>query len=406
MIESFNRFVDYFIHPALKADKSLYEKSKVSVFTFIIVLLIIFLYGLFYLSQGYYFDIKALHNYLGILTTAAGLILIKKTGKTNLALSCMSFMGVYLVTASVYLSGGINSNDILWYIVLSTAVFMFVDTRTGFTVTALCLLGMTMFYLIEVFHLKSFDADVISLTAGYKYFNFLLILCLLSLMVYVLVRGNKKLQEVIQLSKEQKVREEIARDFHDQIGNKLASLRHLAELIKMNKSAEEKATILSKIDNNAKDVYDNFRDFIWTLDVKSDYAQELFMYLRDFADDYFKFSDVNLYVNSSPEELPDFMLPGYLSKEIVPLFKEAITNIRKHAEAKNVHMDYILSNDSLTIKLKDDGKGIDEKLLRKGNGLKNIQHRAERTGGKLEIITTLLKGTEIIYSVKLPLKGS
>jgi len=224
-------------------------------------------------------------------------------------------------------------------------------------------------------------------------------------MVYILVRGNSKLQEVIQLSKEQKVREEIARDFHDQIGNKLASLRHLAELIKMKKNSAEQDQIISKIDLNAKDVYDNFRDFIWTLDAKSDQLTELFMYLRDFADDYFKFSNVNLYITSVPDQLPEVLLPSYYNKEIMPLFKEAITNVYKHARAKNIHLDFIVSKTTLKIKLKDDGKGMDHDLIKKGNGLTNMKHRAGRTGGTMEIISAPEKGSEIIYTVLLPIKG-
>jgi len=149
MVNPLNKLIDYFIHPRLKVDKSTYEKSRVSAIAFIIVLFIIILYELFYLSNGYIWDVKAIHNYLGISTTLAGLILIKKTGKTNLALSCLAVIGVYLVTASIYMSGGIISNDILWYMVLATASFMFIGGPNRFYYFCFVAIGNDLFLLIR-----------------------------------------------------------------------------------------------------------------------------------------------------------------------------------------------------------------------------------------------------------------
>ncbi len=396
------RFLNYFMHPSLKAGTPLYEKTKITVLVFITVLSIISVYGFFYVTQGYLWDIKALHNYLGISIVAFGLVLIKKTGKTDLALTIGSIMGIYLVSASVYLSGGIHSHDLLWYMVLSVAGFMFINIRSGIILTLLSLVGITFFYILFTYKIHEFSTDDFTSSITYKYFNFCLILSILALLIYILVRGNLTLQELVQLTKEQKIREEIARDFHDQIGNKLASIMHLSELMQMKKSYDEKDLIGSKIDHHAKDVYDNFRDFIWALDAKSDLLEELFMYLRDFTEDYFKFSDINLFITSSPDQLPYLVLPSNYSKEIVPMCKEIITNISKHAKARNVTLDFTLESNFLIITIKDDGVGMEKQGSRSGNGLKNIEKRALATGGELIVNTELNLGTEVIYKVLLP----
>ena len=405
MKKNIGNLVDFFIHPNLKINKSTYEKSRITIFAFLGTFIIGMLYDCYFFLKGYRIDIKAFHNYLGVSIVLLGLLIIKFSGKTNFALSLVAILSVYLVSASVYLSGGVHSNDMLWYIVLSSMSFMFVGARVGVIITTLSFIGMTFFYALEIINNVHLIAITASLTSEYIYFNFVLILLILTFMIYNLVRGNNKLQEIVQQGKEQKVREEIARDFHDQIGNKLASLRHLAELVGMNKTPMEREQALSKIDENAKDVYDNFRDFIWTLDPKSDQLVELFMYLRDFADDYFKFSAINIYINSTPDQLPEITLPSYYSKEIVPLFKEALTNIYKHSKAKNIHLDFIVSKTTLTIHLLDDGIGINESALKLGNGLINMKHRAQKTRGTLSISSST-KGTEILYSVLLPLKGN
>ncbi|MBN8701978.1 MAG: hypothetical protein J0M08_02875 [Bacteroidetes bacterium] len=407
MLNSFNKLVDYFLHPKLKADKSTHEKSRIYVLAFVIIFGMGFLYSAFYLVQQIVIGTKAFHNYLGLSLSIAGLLIIKKTGNTKLALFIGSIVGLYLVSSSVFISDGINSNDVLWYIVLAAASFMFIGIREGALMTLASFISITIFYIVETFNWIEFDGDSISMSLEYRYFNLLLILGVLSLMVYVLVSGNNKLQQLLQLAKEQKVREEIARDFHDQIGNKLASLRHLAALTTLNKSEIEKAEIISKIDRNAKEVYDNFKDFIWTKDPKSDQLQELFMYLRDFADDYLKYSNINLFVHSEPEVLPNIELPPNWSKQIVPLLKEAITNVYKHAKAKNIYFTFSTQAKTLEIRLKDDGKGIiNTERFSTGKGIKNMKYRADQLGANISFNNILPTGTEIIFSVQLPVSGS
>lgn len=405
MIDRFNKIVDYFIHPRLKVDKSVYEKNRVYILAFAIILGFNILYLSFYLFQGEHWSIKALHNYLAIVLSVTGLSIIKFSGKSKLALFIGAIVGFYLIVASACLAGGIKSNDFLWFAVLSAAAFMFIGIKEGIFFSFLSVIVTTFFFVSDNYNWIEYGTNALSLSIAYKYFNYTLLLIVLALMVFVLVRSNQKLQEIVQLNKEQKIREEIARDFHDQIGNKLASIMHLSELMKIKKEDAEKKEIAKKIDFNAKYVYDNFKDFIWTLDAKSDKLTELFMYLRDFADDYFKFSDVNLYITSSPENLPDIILPSYYSKEIVPLFKEAITNVYKHSFAKNVSLSFSILHSQLIIKLTDDGKGIDSSFIKKGNGLRNMQHRAKKTGGDLKFNTSA-KGTEVTYAVLLPIKGS
>ena len=50
----------------------------------------------------------------------------------------------------------------------------------------------------------------------------------------------------------------------------------------------------------------------------------------------------------------------------------------------------------------DDGTGFSMDQIRRGNGLENMQKRADRIGGKLEINTNDKKGTIIRFTVKIP----
>ncbi|TAG51125.1 MAG: hypothetical protein EAZ27_13875, partial [Cytophagales bacterium] len=279
-----NYIINYFINPKFYTDTSVYQKARISVIVFLIVYVITIIYVSIYfaLSKGIYNDLKSFLNYADFAATSIALIIIKKTGKVDFSLAFMAFAYFILISLSIYISGGINSYDIFWLIVLCAAVFMFVSEQIGIITTILCLVTVTLFYLMDQFRFYTFETTAAETTISYKYYNFLLILCLLVLMIYVLIRGNKKLLAITKSIEEKRQREETAREFHDQIGNKLASISNLTKLVNLKKNDAEKQNVLDQITASSNDLYDNFRDFLWAKDPKSDYSHELFMYLRDY----------------------------------------------------------------------------------------------------------------------------
>jgi signal transduction histidine kinase len=406
MKQAIEYVVEYFTHPSLKKDGFMYEKSKLIIIVLLIVFLMLFLYTCYFLFNGMVINEKALENYVACIATIICLFVLKRTGYILFPLYFLACMGYLFVTASAYMSGGIYSNDISWYFVIPVITLMFIGLIEGIVASFISLLFTTLFYVLEINHHKNFITDSIEYGLGYKFANSFFILTLLILVMYILVRSNKKMQKIIQFNREQQLREDIARDFHDQIGNKLASIQHLSNLTAMNKSEDEKLVLLTKISNNAKEVYDNFKDFIWTKDPQSDQLKEIFMYLRDYAEDYLKHSSINLFINSSPDILPEINVPPNWSHQIVPIFKEIITNAQKHSEAKNIYIDFSLIGNILEIKIKDDGKGIENLNNFKGKGITNLKHRAETIGASLAINSENENGTQIIFKAQLPFQGS
>lgn len=83
------------------------------------------------------------------------------------------------------------------------------------------------------------------------------------------------------------------------------------------------------------------------------------------------------------------------------IIQEALQNTIKHAEAKNVSLDFSSDSNQLSIRLKDDGKGFSMKKSKKGIGLKNIRSRVEKMNGTVNIVSAIGKGTEI--HIKIPI---
>jgi signal transduction histidine kinase len=83
------------------------------------------------------------------------------------------------------------------------------------------------------------------------------------------------------------------------------------------------------------------------------------------------------------------------------IYQEVLTNIARHAEAKNVvtSLDSIPGQFSLSIT--DDGKGFDSSRQNKTLGLLGMRERAHMIGGNINISSEPGKGTKVLITVSL-----
>jgi signal transduction histidine kinase len=85
------------------------------------------------------------------------------------------------------------------------------------------------------------------------------------------------------------------------------------------------------------------------------------------------------------------------------IFKEALHNSLKYANATSVSMKaYIKTTDTFEIRLIDNGIGFDLATVKKGQGLNNMELRAQRIGGWLYLQSEANKGTTILFSFRIP----
>ena len=198
---------------------------------------------------------------------------------------------------------------------------------------------------------------------------------------------QKTLEEREQLRLElNNVRSTIAKDFHDDIGNKLASISVLSNLSLEQAQTADKdlKNKLQKIKNDANFLYTGMRDFIWALDVKNNTLAEVQSYLNDFGERFFENSGIAFYSYNELEDAP-VQLPHYWNKQIILIFKEAMTNTLKHSNASICTLTFSRESDLLEITFRDNGTGFQADRLQRKNGLLNMQKRAEKIGVSLTI---------------------
>jgi PAS domain S-box-containing protein len=193
------------------------------------------------------------------------------------------------------------------------------------------------------------------------------------------ITASVKLEEHIK-----QLRHEIARDFHDGIGNKLATISSTTDLLKqhMEHHSAPMKKLLERIERSSSNLYYEFKDFIWSIDSQEDTLDELCIYLRDIGQNFFEETNINF---TSEFDIPKgIILDIKKRRNIVLIAKEAFTNILKHAQASLVKIEIRVVDDFFHISLIDNGVGLTASRLSKshhGMGMKNIRERTAEIGG-------------------------
>ena len=113
------------------------------------------------------------------------------------------------------------------------------------------------------------------------------------------------------------------------------------------------------------------------------------------------FLDVDLQIG--PWDWPQ--LSSEYTVEILHIAREALTNIRKHSRASQVVISLTRQPKSLELKITDNGIGFDaeQAMLGTGNGLHNMQERAQLLNGNIIFVQRADKGTSVELSIPLTL---
>src|SRR5262249_12300822 len=134
-------------------------------------------------------------------------------------------------------------------------------------------------------------------------------------------------------------------------------------------------------------------------------ADQFVPWLRAYCDDFSRENGIRVDMRVEGEgELPQNQV-----EEATRLVREALTNVRKHAQAGLVRIVVVYSERHASISVSADGVGFDvrstmEKLLDSShNGLIGMRYRAESVGGEMRLRSEVGKGTTLLF--RLPKAG-
>ncbi len=213
--------------------------------------------------------------------------------------------------------------------------------------------------------------------------------------------------ERIKIEENERVRKLAAQDLHDDFGNGLTRIAVLTELIKhkLDSDVADARYLLGKINDNAQRLYQGTKDFIWTINPEHDNFYEISLRLKDFGDDIFEKTMTKFNVDGIAEEHQDIAFPMGASRHLILIFKEAMSNTLKHANATHTALSVGHWHGIIFIRWKDNGTGFNASTSVQSNGLSNMHTRAEKIGGTVTITSERHSGTEVIFRIKSPKMG-
>ena len=196
-------------------------------------------------------------------------------------------------------------------------------------------------------------------------------------------------------------RERIGQDIHDGTLQSLFSiglrLQHISDSLESEDTGFVKEHLqhsLDKIDLASQEI----RSYIVGLNTKKDnieFIGEIKGLIKDFTQE----TDIPVHFDYKKTQTDD--LDSEISCQLTFIIREALNNIRKHAQASLVQIVIVVYRGKLELIIKDNGKGFDYKEIQRREekglcfGLNNIKHRVQSLDGFANIKSSKGKGTEI-----------
>jgi len=161
-----------------------------------------------------------------------------------------------------------------------------------------------------------------------------------------------------------------------------------------NNKTDEAAEYLYKVKNYSQDVIEKLSDMVWIFNPQNDSIEKLLQRLKSFTISIALSKNIKIHFSSNRES-EEINLTIRQRKDIYLISKEAINNAFKYAEPHNIYYSLTGHGSKLKLRIEDDGKGFLKSENINGNGLKNMQARANEIGAHLEIDAQPGSGTRI-----------
>ena len=225
---------------------------------------------------------------------------------------------------------------------------------------------------------------------------------MLEIVLFSLAFGDKLRQSQMEQQRQQRIRNEISANLHDDLAASLSSLTMYSELSRQrtNKQSPEIADRFENISQKSRDILRLVREVVWEINPSNDQSEEWLERIIGFARDVFDSKQIDLQIDIEAK-VYQIILPVIERREVYLICKETINNIARHAAATEVKLLAKTSDKMLIISIIDNGKGFGEEAYFKGNGLTNLETRAEKIKAKLLIKSIIGTGTEVQMSLNI-----
>ncbi len=177
-------------------------------------------------------------------------------------------------------------------------------------------------------------------------------------------------------------RDRIGRELHDGTIQSIYAAGLLLESVQsqIRRDPDRAQALLGRVMDNLNKTIQDVRRYIY--DLRSDMPDEtlssgITTLLRDFHINTLLETDME--ITGTPIPMHSMERRGH----VFQIVREALANTAKHAQAHFVKIHLCYNEDALDLTISDDGIGMEQLLISKGYGLRNIRERVRFLDGKL-----------------------
>lgn len=192
-------------------------------------------------------------------------------------------------------------------------------------------------------------------------------------------------------------RQRIVRDIHDSLAQHFTSIiMHLSAAKHSNPESVQAA--VQQADIAAREGLNEIRRIVWDMQPDQFEKASLVEAVEELAARWSAENNIQVKMKVTGTPRP---LKSPAETALLRISQEAMQNINKHAQAKNVNITFSFMEDIFVMDIADDGISFDPSKFKNGFGMKTMRDRAEELNGTLTIESEQGTGTAIAVSIPI-----
>ncbi|MEO7049409.1 MAG: tetratricopeptide repeat protein [Ferruginibacter sp.] len=218
----------------------------------------------------------------------------------------------------------------------------------------------------------------------------------------LMVNRYRVLQRSKQLIAMERMRNNIARDLHDDIGSTLTSINILSKVALQQRDNSDSilGNSMQKIKDRSSAIMESMGDIVWAINPQNDTFEHMIFRMKEFTSEILDPLNISYHFKEEGN-FSNIKLDIKKRKDFYLLFKEAVNNAAKYSNCKNLEVYIKQDMQNLHLKVTDDGIGFNEKIVRNGNGLVNMRERSIAMNANINIESANGKGTVVAIDVPI-----
>ncbi len=193
-------------------------------------------------------------------------------------------------------------------------------------------------------------------------------------------------------------RERIAKELHDGVIQALFAVGMGLQGTALISADPEQAQRIESAVNEIDRVIRDLRNYIFGLRPGILADRQLDQALRSVAEEFQQRSGVLTVVEVDESVAAEL---ASMAGDILQVTREALSNVGRHAQASTCRVSLHREGDLAVLEIDDDGRGFDPERVRRGDGLANLEKRAEALGGSAVVASSPAQGTTL--QMRIPL---